>query len=266
MLGRPASRRNWRISLSVAALCTAIFTSGNAEDSPAQYDVEAVPAEVLAAADALGLVRGIRNAATATAVSYEIYDGIVDGLIDGVPLDEVAVRLSVDYLIPAVRIDQRVNRDGEAARTIVVARGDRGWNESAPGIASVEITDPNEVVRRLLFAFVLPTGAVSAAVRAGPDAVKIDRQDGQTHLEFEFDELHFNVLLDSENRPGSISVNHPDVSIAANFYEYQDFEGYFVMHPSRIEFTESDGSQWVMQVEQALMNPYVAFPLPEQIR
>ncbi len=218
--------------------------------------------EVLAASEALGMVRGVGNSSLAS-VNFESYQGT--GRIrqndQWQPIS--TFRLEFDYTIPAARIDFTVNNN----RVIQVVRDDRVWLESTPGVIQT-IQDNGEVVeyrKRQIYA--TATGAIRAAVEAEiyGDGVQISTRDGKTVLEFAHHGIDFLVTLNNDNRPESVVIANSAGTFTAHFYDYRDYEGYFVYHPSRITHSSNGQVTLELNLDEVHMNPYVLIPTPEQL-
>jgi hypothetical protein len=228
-----------------------------------------------AAADALGMVRTVQRrmdsinavqfAGTGTLRTPETARRWTEHEI-------VSATIGMSYYLPAMRMDMTLRAsDGNETRTVEVVRGDRAWNEVAPGI---DPTDrPGQAPARLPYIWLTPHGVVRAAVDAEavhPGAVTIGSERGRTTLAVTVNEIPFTTVLDANNRPERVTatIDHPVLGrteLVAAYSDYKDWQLLDVYFPSRIVHTLDGETALDLTVTQFFQNPYVIFPTPEQL-
>ncbi len=178
-----------------------------------------------------------------------------------------AATVGINYFIPAVRMDvTRIGQDGNEERIIEVAREDRAWNESLPGIDPVEVDD-SEAYERLQQVWLTPHGVITAAVH-NADSVTIGNDSGQTVLSVEIDGMPISATLDENSRPAIVemTIDHPSLGetvLEAEYTDYIDWPILDVYFPSRIVHRLGGEVVLDMTVSDFYQNPYVIFPTPE---
>lgn len=217
--------------------------------------------EVLAAANAVGMVRGAREL-DYTAINYVIYQGSGTQLRNGKLQTVTRYELSADYLLPAIRIDTTM-ANVTPARSIEVIREQRAWDEREPGVAPVERKGAAQ--QRLLQLYATPIGALVAAIQTDQHQIKVSKVDDQVVLQFNKSGVEIKITLNAEHRPAVVEVANRAGSLTASYPEYRDFEGYFSFHPARIVQRVKGKVVLDIAVANAYSNPYVAFPTPEQL-
>ncbi len=226
-------------------------------------------AAVMAAAEALGMVRGpARRTDSINTVQFS-GNGMtrilgVDGEWTSAELTNATVGIS--YSIPAMRLDlEQVAADGEALRTILVVRDDRAWKERLPGVDPVPVE--NQVDELLRQIWLTPHGIIRAAT-GNPGAVGVGSDMGQTMLTVEIDGQSYRTVLDSNYRPVRVetTIEHPRLgttlhtAIYSNYIDWPILDVYF---PARIVQTLGDETTLDMTVTEFYQNPYVVFPTLE---
>lgn len=216
-------------------------------------------AKVFAAADALGMVRGVGPTQTASSIIVTSYEG--NGTLEGRP---VSYRHEYVY---APYVAARIANTPEGGNTaIAVVRDGRAWNESAPGVDPVEVTVGAE--RRMADIYLSPHGAVRAAVTAVPGSVGVSESAGAATLTLPVSVGTLRLQLDADNRPARIELRlaKGGRTLSAVYAGYKDYNQYGVFAPSSIVREEGGKRVAELTVTAFNENPYVIVPTPEKLR
>jgi len=201
----------------------------------------------------------------------------------GEPVEVSRFTYAASFYFPASRLDYE---GPNLARKVRVVRGERAWDEEAPG---VNPTDASNAVLRRAQIFLLPHAFARAAafgdVGKCPDgnecqvSVEVSEENGKTLISLPIYDIPYTATLGEDNRPERIEadVPMPDGStktIIATFASYRNGDGigealdkfhsgtYF---PASINH-EIDGTKVLeITVEEGWSNPYVIFPEPEKL-
>jgi hypothetical protein len=216
--------------------------------------------KVYAAADALGMVRGVGPAQIASSVIVTSYDG--SGTWDG---RKIKFRHEFVYApYAAARIATKP--DGGGTTMIAVVRDGRAWNESSPGIDPVDVKSGAE--RRMADIYLTPHGAVRSAVTAAAGSVVVSETAGATVLTLPVSIGTLRVQLDGDNRPARVDLKFAKGhrTLSAMYGGYKDYNHYGVFAPSSIVREENGKRVGELTVAAFSENPYVIVPTPEALR
>jgi len=234
---------------------------------------EAPSGALLAAADALGMVRGVGS---------NVYDAVnrIEFELQGVGFEPqkhgawkrftiAQERICISYHQQALRaIVDRVDAQGSKTHTIEVVAGRYAWNEQSPGVGGVAAMQ--SVAERSRRIWLTPQGFIYQAELAGAKAVKVGSKAGRTTLSVLINGEPVTATLDAEQRPQLIEAQIHDALLGATTlsYEYsgyKDFDYYGVMFPSHM--VERLGARTVLDatVSSLLTSTYFLFTPPEDI-
>lgn len=257
-IGRAATQ------LLLAVFCLSLVGSAWAQQPPttAPSPQNAPAPELLAAANALGMVRGAARGRDLTAVHFVLYSGSGAELRAGKMQPLTRYELTADYTVPALRID--ATADNPSQRSVTVVSGRRAWDETSPGVSPVE-RKAAVAAQRLLQIYATPMGAITAALQADPKQLSIEKVDGKVVIGVQKDDIRIKATLNADQRPETVEVSSKAGALVASYPAYKDYERYFVFHPTRM--IQRSGGRIVLDVtlSAAFTNPYVAFPTPEQL-
>jgi hypothetical protein len=95
-------------------------------------------------------------------------------------------------------------------------------------------------------------------------------RDGKRVLAFSKDDIPMEITLGENDRPESVqlTINHPvlgETVVVTHFMDYQNWELLDVFFPERIVRTMNDQEVMDLTVTGYRTNPYVVFPIPENI-
>jgi hypothetical protein len=250
-----------RIDLSVAvAACLAA-----AAPAAAQAPDAAARKTLTDAANALGMVRGLTRSLEVVNMFEYTASGTMADPNGGADSKVSRITAGYDYVIPAARVDiEKTASDGRPARDITVAAGALAWDESTPGIYLRPAG--TSAAERLRPIWLLPHGVILAGAKA-PDRVKVAERGGMTELSVALpDGTEVRELLDAKNLATHVEMKIGGQVLSADYADYEDFQDYGVMFPSRI-VQKVDGRVIAdLTVTEALANPYLIFPAPRELR
>lgn len=254
-------RSIFQIGLS-ALVVMSLFGSaaGRAQAPPANpAQPLGLHAKVFAAADALGMVRGIVPRQSAASVIVTSYEGT--GMLENRKISFREEYVYAPYL--AARIANQPET-GQAA--VMVVRDGHAWNESSPGVNPVSVKTGAE--RRMADIFLTPHGAVRAAVTATASTVTVTETAGATVISLPVSVGTLRIELDASNRPAHVEVKLAKSKhvYAATYSDYKDFNHYGVFAPATIVRTADGRRVADLTVTSFGENPYVIVPTPEQLR
>jgi hypothetical protein len=227
--------------------------------------------ELLAAADALGMVRGLRS---------NVFDAVnrVQFTLQGV--EELPVHHSwqkfnttatmyINYHQAASRlVIDRVDQQGAKAHSIAVVAGPYAWNEESPGVGGTPAMD--EAADRARSIWLTPQGLIYQAEQDGPGGVKVGKHDGKTTLSFSMHGEPVTVTLNADHRPEFVEAHIKDrelgsTTLTLSYSGYKDFDYYGIFFPSHIVAKASGHTVLDANVTGFLTNTYFLFPKPEPI-
>src|SRR5262245_1294335 len=135
-------------------------------------------ATLTAAANALGMVRGLERSLTIVNMfEYTAKGTMADAA--GAQIEVSRITAAYDYVIPAGRVDvERASASGPQ-RTIEVASGALAWDEETPGIYLRPAG--TSAAERLKLIWLLPHGVILAAAKAS-DKIAVVEKDGAREL------------------------------------------------------------------------------------
>lgn len=232
----------------------------------------AVAETIGAAAEALGMVRGVqRRMDSINTVQFSATGTLRVPSDDGrwTQFEVANATVGISYYIPAMRWDmRRTDPDGEPDRFIHVVSGERAWNEVEPGVDATPAMGRAAARRRQIW--LTPHGVIRAAVDAGADAVGVSTRDGQTTITVSVDGTPVTAILDANSRPERVemTIEHPILGeslLEALYTGYKDWPILDVYFPSRIVHRLGGETTLDLTVTAFFQNPYVVFPTPEQL-
>ena len=235
-----------------------------------------------AAADALGMLRGVLEEDSLSTIQYE-GSGFVyafdQALRPGMPPTAFKLtryKAGINYDVPGMRVDfDRTNPDG-VVRQIQVVAEKFAWNEAQPGMNATPAQGTfND---RLLQLWMTPPGVIKAARQAGAN-VKVTVERGATVITTPVPGLIGKTMKATLNTENLIErVEAPtynpvlgDTLIETTYSDYKDLGGELypsdVLFPTRI--VQKMGGHPVLDLtitKGNTYNPYVVFPLPENVK
>ena len=187
------------------------------------------------------------------------------------------------YLLPAMRVQIKPAGAGaNAARTIQTVREDVAWNESEPGAGLIPgrgtATPAMATAKaRLLQLWILPYGAVKAAIAAG-DKTTVSTAQGSTLITFPLSGalagITVTATLDAKNFVTKV-VTKPDNAAATDLVyeaEYSDYADHGeiatdIKSPGRIVQKVAGKPMLDLKVKKVdANNPYLVFPVPANVK
>jgi hypothetical protein len=223
----------------------------------------AARATLTEAASALGMVRGLNRALDMVNMFEFTAHGTMAGP-DGTQQQVTRITAGFDYVIPAARVEiEKMLPDGTTLPSIEVAAGALAWDESTPGVFLRPAGTP--AAQRLKLIWLFPHGVILAGAKT-LDKVKVTQRSGMNELSVTSpDGTEFKGLLDEKNLMTRVEARIGTEVFSADYADYQDFQGYGVMFPSRI-VQKIDGRIVAdLTVTEALANPYLIFPPPKEL-
>jgi hypothetical protein len=233
------------------------------------------------AAEALVMLRGAEMQDSISTMEFwatGTMNVVPQGYKPGTPLlafKITAYHGAIGYDPPGgMRVDfTRTNRDGAMPQhEIHVVAGKYAWNEAKYGMnATPAMETAND---RLLQLWMTPAGVVKAA-RNAADKTKVSVEGGNTMLTFPVGTTMVKATLNARNLIDRVEarVNHPvlgDTVLEASYSDYGDWNeaGYKsdVMFPRHI--VQKLGGLPLLDLtitKTNTQNPYVVFPLPDNV-
>jgi hypothetical protein len=259
----------WAVSLSAAAL-TAPALAQAQRVSPLTPKVPPT-GELLAAADALGMVRGMAS---------NVFDAVnrVQFTLQGVeqvPAHgswqsfNTTATMFINYHQAASRlVIDRVDAQGAKTHAVEVVAGPYAWNEESPGVGGTPALD--EAADRARAIWLTPQGLIYQAELAGPGAVKVGKRGGKTTLRFTIHGEPVTVTLDADHRPELLEARIKDrelgnTTLTLEYSGYKDFDYYGIFFPAHIVAKIPGHTLLDANVSAFLTNTYFLFPKPEAI-
>ena len=216
------------------------------------------------AASALGMVRGLNRALDIVNMFEFTANGTMSDPRGGAPYKVDRITASIDYVIPAARVDvQRAASDASAQRTIEVAAGPLAWDETTPG--TFLRSAGSSAAERLKEIWLLPQALILAGAKA-PDKVKLSETGDRRELSVALpDGSEIKGVLDAKNFPAHIEYSTGGQVFSGDYSDFKDFQDYGVMFPAHI-VQKLDGRTIAdLTVTEALANPYMIFPPPKEL-
>jgi hypothetical protein len=227
--------------------------------------------ELLAAADALGMVRGMGS---------NVFDAVnrVQFTVQGTEQRPVhgswqefktTATMFINYHQAASRVViDRVDAKGAQAHSIEVVAGPYAWNEESPGVGGTPAMD--RATDRARDIWLTPQGLIYQAELAGPDGVKVGRRDGKTTLGFAIHGEPVTVTLGADHRPEYVEATIKDrelgrATLTVAYAGYKDFDYYGIFFPSHIVAKVAGHTALDANVTAFLTNTYFLFPKPDPI-
>ena len=191
--------------------------------------------------------------------------------------------VALGYNPPAMRVEMtRTIPGAPPLHTIEVVRDKYAWNESeigaglvpGKGTATPQMAAANN---RLLQLWILPYGVIKAAVAAG-DKTKVSTEKGTTVITFplsgELAGIMVKATLDGKNEVATVETRseNPALSDLNTDTEYSDYADHGeiatdVQSPGHI--VRKQGGRPVLDIRIKTFdanNPYLVFPVPENIK
>jgi hypothetical protein len=249
----------------------------NGGDGPAAVEIASpcLKPEVLAAADATGMLRGhfnvplsVKNVTTAeiTFTGQFATDGT-----RMVPVERMDLHIS--YVLPAVRL--MVRRPG-AEPQIRVFNKRAAWTEASQGGDATPVANPAMARELLIMTKLTPFGAMWSIIDAEGHAT-VARENGRVVLSgtSPYDGIPVSITLDENNAPVAVRVTDGRTVYGATFANYSgtpdkmkiDWEpDYDLKFPTRIVWTKNGRSYGDFTTTRFFSNAYVVFPIPAALR
>jgi hypothetical protein len=275
--------------------------SAGATDSAVGSNSSEVARTLKAAAEALGLARwsgvGGQHLPEVDVINtMEIWgSGTTYGLGPSFkagepwPAFKTEYHAALCYNPPAMRVEMTRASSGAPAQggaaplhTIEVVRDRYAWDESeigaglipGKGTATPAMADVNN---RLLQLWILPYGVIKAAVAAG-DKARMSTENGATVITFPLNgqlaDVTVKATLDAQNMVAKVETrsNNPALTDMLTETEYSDFSDHGeiatdVKSPGHI--VRKQGGHPVLDLQVKMVdanNPYLVFPVPENIK
>ena len=194
-------------------------------------------------------------------------------------------RMSVNYAVPGMRVDFKVNTPRGPTRYVQVVSGTASWNESEPGRNPMPVQDAKG---RLVMLWTTPMGVVKAATAAGANA-KLSTSGGTTTLSFPLPAPASDVTATATlRRDASLVASNPAalktlvgtyivsvkttgaVTAEATYAEYGDWnwDDYKsdIMLPRRMTWKGFDQTLELTTKNTNTYNPYVVMPVPPNVK
>ena len=253
-----------KFGVYAAAIATLSVAASSAVAQEERHTLDPV---VMAAADALGMVRGadrsvdllntVQFRATGTATITD-----ANGAAQSVKVAKAVVGHS--YVIPAGRFDyQTVDASGKPGpRVIRVVAGDKAWDETAPGVGK---SWSKEVGQRVIDVWMSPQGALRAATMAKPGEVKVSKVAGKDVIVTPAGAHTLTITLGADHRPETVATTIDGVKAVATYTGYKDWDGYDVAFPTRTLKTLDGKTVLDLTTTEFIANSYVVFPVPVEL-
>ena len=240
----------------------------NASDANATID---------AAANALGMLRGVQKQDSLVTVRYTATGTIYEVRPAGTPWPASAIKAytaRVAFDVPGMRVDYEragIGADAPPIKATEVVGLTYAWNENAAGDAQPM---PAAVTERLLQIWMLPHGALKAAKAAG-DKTIVTVEGGATVLAFPVAGTTMKVWINEKHLVDRVEarVKHAalgDTVLQATYSGYADLGD--VSYKSDVFFPAHIVQKLggITAVDLTITNvnaynPYVVFPIPENV-
>jgi hypothetical protein len=280
-----SAKAKWMKLLASVAVVALALQSVRAQSAKSGANAAApdVAKTIKAAADALGMPRtGGPGGALLPEIDVvnrmEIWgSGTSSALGPSGQTLKTEYHAALGYNPPAMRVEMTRTAAGSSPQhTIQTVRDNYAWNESQIG-AGLEpgrgTATPvmGAVKERLLQLWILPYGVVKAAFAAG-DKAKVSVENGATVLTFplsgELAGIMVKATLDSQNFVTKVETSGA-MSIEVDYSNYADHGEILTDLKSPGRIVEKQGGSTVLdvQVKMAdLNNPYLVFPVPENVK
>jgi hypothetical protein len=234
-------------------------------------------ATIDAAANALGMLRGVQMQDSLVTVRYSATGTIYEVRPAGTPWPASTIKTytaRVAFDVPGMRVDYERTGPGPGLPTVKateVVGATYAWNENAAGDAQPM---PAAVTERLLQIWILPHGALKAA-RAAGDRTLVTVEGGATALTFPVAGTTMKVWINEKRLVDRVEarIKHPvlgDTELQATYSGYADLGD--VSYKSDVFFpahiVQKLGGVTVSDLTITNVNaynPYVVFPIPENV-
>jgi hypothetical protein len=224
-------------------------------------------ATLTAAANALGMVRGLERSLTIVNMFEYTAKGTMAGTMAdaaGAQIEVSRITAAYDYVIPAARVDVERASAAGPQRTIEVASGALAWDEETPGIYLRPAA--TSAAERLKLIWLLPHGVILAAAKA-PDKITVAEKEGARELTVSLPTgTEAKASLDAANLMTHVEIRIGAQVFTGDYADYKDFQGYGVMFPTRIVQKVDGRTIADLTVSEALANPYMIFPPPKELK
>ena len=253
---------------AVAVVSFGLSSAHPVAQAPRAADA-AVDTALFKAADAMGMLRGLRQEDSLT--TYEFWaTGSV--LADGALVRVAEYRGSVRFqAVPSMRADVRLS--GPNARRLVHSvAGRHAWDESAPGIYAGPAAG-GQPAERLLRMLSLPHGVVKTARRAGA-ATTVTMIGDKTVLSFpvpSLDGATMTATLTDRYLVERVEARLGELRLDTEYSRYGDWNERDyksdVQFPQRIVQKRGDTVVLDLTVTRTnTYNPYVVVPVPAELK
>ena len=234
-----------------------------APSAPPKLTGVRVPIE--AAADALGMVRGIGGRTgnkAIVAMRYTANGSMTDAA--GKTWQVKSLVSDVAHYVPASRLDwQLVGPDGAAQRRIEVVNGQIAWNETTPGVGA----EPAPAEARRQAIWLTPHAVIWAAID-NADKVTMSKEGAKTVLTIPSpaDGSPIRATLNEKNLPEKVEGTVGGRPLEVLYSDFRDPETYRVALPYRVVHRSGGQTVLDLKVTDAHTNPYVVFPIPASLK
>jgi hypothetical protein len=257
----------------MAALTTfahAVQNAQGAQRGPAAPAAPAVRNILFDAANALGILRGLRQEDSIITTEYWATGTMNTG---GQAYKMTAYHVSINFSFPGLRVDfTRTGPDGQPQRQIHVVSGTFGWNETQPGMNATPALETAS--QRLVELWTTPMGVVKAATAAGAN-LKATVEGGATVLTFPLPAplagATVKATLNAQHQTARVETRLGNILTETTYSDYGDWNDADykadVITPRHI--VQKQGGVTVLDLtvtRTSTYNPYVVVPVPENVK
>ena len=221
------------------------------------------------AANALGMLRGLRQEDSITTTEYWA-TGTMNAGSQAYKL--ATYHVSINFSFPGMRVDlARTGPNGQPQRQIEVVSGKFAWNETQPGMNATPALEAAS--ERLVQFWTTPMGVVKAATAAGA-GTKVTVEGGVTVLTFPLPAplagITMKATLNAQYQIARVETRLNNVLTETTYSDYGDWNDADykadVMMPRHI--VQKRGGATVLDLtitRSSTYNPYVVMPVPENV-
>lgn len=269
-------RRSATLFAIAAALLAAPFAA-MAQSTPKSVAEAAArlhkPLAVMQTLDALGMWRGVgaREKLDQIVRAEFVATGSMFTPSSSGPWVSQSVKsrtFSVNYALPASRVDTLLTTASGDKRTIAVVREKLAWNEAKPGADATPSPEPAS--DRLNEIRILPHAFFRAVAETAPKDLKIQKRNGQTVISISTSDGVATAFIGKGSFPERIElpVEHSVIgkaTLVATYSDYKDWDGYGVFFPSHMKLTLAGKPLADFTVIKHEVGPYLVWPIPPNI-
>jgi hypothetical protein len=221
------------------------------------------------AANALGILRGLRQEDSITTTEYWATGTMTAG---GQAYKVTGYHASINYSVPGMRVDlTRTGPNGQPQRQIHVVSGTFAWNETRPGMNATPALEAAS--ERLVQFWTTPMGVVKAAMAAGASA-KVTVEGAVTVLTFPLPaplaSTTVKATLNAQYQTARVETRLNNILTETTYSDYGDWNDADykadVMMPRHIVQKQSGVTVLDLLITRtSTYNPYVVMPVPENV-